>query len=130
MQHPTETSETLENIRLQHALSANPGRRVGGRSSAQRDLTLGRGGEGGWSCDATEEVGPGTEMVTESTRGPPRGCGVKEAWWEESAKGAESAVSRSGDGTQRKGIGSAGSAVSAGIAAMRDKERSISWSGQ
>jgi len=53
---------------LQHALSANPGRRVGGRSTAQWDPALGCGGEGGWSRDATEEVGSGTV----SARGPPR----------------------------------------------------------
>ena len=68
LQHTSKTSETLENIRLQHALSANPGRRVGGRCTAQWDLTLGRSGEGGWSHDAAEEVEPRTE----SARGPPR----------------------------------------------------------
>lgn len=67
-------------------------------------------------------------MATESARGPPRGRGRKEAWWEEGAGEAESAapgsgVERSGDGTQRKAAGSAGSAVGAGIAAAATRER-------
>lgn len=71
-------------------------------------------------------------MATESARGPPRGRGRKEAWWEEGAGEAESAapgsgVERSGDGTQRKAAGSAGSAVGAGIAAAATRERSVSW---
>ena len=70
--------------------SANHGRRVGGRSTTQLDEALGHGGEGGWSRDATEEVGSGTV----STRGPPRVRGRTEAWWEEGAGKAKSAASR------------------------------------
>jgi hypothetical protein len=65
---------------------------VGGRSTAWWDLALGRGGEGGWSSDAAKEVGPGTEMVTESAQGSSRGHGRKEAQWEEGAGEPESGV--------------------------------------
>jgi type IV secretory pathway TrbL component len=83
---------------------------------------------GGWSRDAVEEVGP--EMAIESTQGSPRRCGRKEAWWEEGVGEAKSAASRSGDRTQRKAAGSAGSTVGAGITTMHKEERSVSWSGQ
>jgi hypothetical protein len=56
---------------------------------------LGYGGEGRWSRDATEKVGPGTKIETESARGPPHGCERKEAQWEEGAREAESAASGS-----------------------------------
>jgi hypothetical protein len=79
LQHTSETCKTLENRRFQHALSANPGKRVGERSTAQRDLTLSYGG-GEWSRDAAEEVGLGMEMATESTQIPLREHGRKEAW--------------------------------------------------
>jgi hypothetical protein len=45
LQHNSKTSKTLENIRLQHVLSANPGRRVGRWGTVRRDPALGRGGE-------------------------------------------------------------------------------------
>jgi hypothetical protein len=81
MKHLQHTSETLKNIRSKHALSANPGRRVGGRSTAQQNPTLGRGGEGGWSRDTAKEVGPETEMATESARGPPHGLKAQVWFW-------------------------------------------------
>ena len=82
-----------------------------------------------------EASGPGREMATEGARGPPRGRGRKEAWWEEGAGEAKSAVSgssleRSGNRTQRKAVESAGLTVGAGIATVHDEERSVSWSGQ
>ena len=40
-----------------------------------------------------------------------------------------SSLERSGDGTQRKAVGSAGLTVGAGIATVHDEERSVSWSG-
>jgi hypothetical protein len=79
LQYTTETSETLETY-LQHAISTNPGRRVGRRSTTQRDPALGRGGEGGWSRDAAEEVGLRTKTATESAQGLSCGSGRKEAW--------------------------------------------------
>lgn len=66
-------------------------------------------------------------MAAERPRGPPRGGGRKEAWWEEGAGEAENAApgrggESRGDGTQRKATGSAGSAAGAGIAAAARRE--------
>jgi hypothetical protein len=133
LQHTFETSETLENRRFQHALSANLGRRVGERSTAQRDLTLSCGG-GEWSRDAAEEVGLGMEMATESAQVPLREHGRKEAWRGRRAWGRRRVRRRRAAwrGVARTGCkgrppGAPGSAVGVGIVAAREDKRSLSW---
>jgi hypothetical protein len=123
LQHTSETSKTLENRRFQHALSANPGKRVGERSTAQRDLTLSCGG-GEWSRDAAEEVGFGMEMATESTQVPLREHGRKEAWHGRRAWGRRWVRRRRCKGRLP---GVPGSAVGVGIVAAREDKRSLSW---